>query len=74
MSDIIPVKVRRKLRDRKIRSLSKSGFSMDEICKVMSELGMGVSKTTVFFAVNGRSKEEERVRWQKRARNKKLKS
>ena len=29
---------------------------MDEVVKAMSRLGYGVSKTTVFFAINGRSK------------------
>lgn len=46
----IPIKVRKQLRNDKIKTLYKKGFSMDEIC--MAE---GVSKTTVFFAINGRS-------------------
>jgi len=38
-------------RDEEIRRLYKAGFSMNQICEKV-----GVSKTTAFFAVNGRSK------------------
>ena len=49
----IPIKVRKQIRNDKIKTLYRKGFSMDEIC--MTE---GVSKTTVFFAINGRSKKK----------------
>lgn len=54
---IIPIKKRRDARDRIIRTLYNKGkgLSMDEICVEMQRLGQGVSKTTVFFAINGRS-------------------
>jgi hypothetical protein len=58
--DMIPVKVRKEMRDRKIRalyrSLPKEQRSMDQVVLEMRALGYGVSKTTVFFAINGRSK------------------
>jgi transposase len=44
---IIPLKERRRLRDKRIRSLYASGYSMDEIVSAL-----GASKTTVFYAVN----------------------
>lgn len=53
---ILPLKERRKIRDKKIRALHRIGYSYDEICVRMKEQGEGVSKTTVFFAINGRSK------------------
>ena len=45
-----PVSERVKIRTKKIRSLYRAGYSMDEICKMESH-----SKTTVFFAIKGRS-------------------
>lgn len=53
---IVPLKDRIKFRNRKIRSLYKLGYSMEQICAEMNKLGQGVSKTTVFFAIKGRSK------------------
>lgn len=41
----------RRERDRKIVALHRAGCSMNEICRIEH-----VSKTTVFFAINGRSK------------------
>lgn len=52
----IPVKDRMRIRNKQIVGLYRSGLSMDEVVKAMSRLGYGVSKTTVFFAINGRSK------------------
>lgn len=56
---IISSKERRKIRDQKIRALYRKGrgYSMDEIVLIMKKegKGVGVSKTTVFFAINGRS-------------------
>ena len=46
---IIPLKEQRRLRVKRIKALYASGYSMDEVCKVL-----GVSKTTVFFAVKRR--------------------
>lgn len=48
---ILPIKEKKNIRDEKIRMLYKRGYSMDDIC-VMEQ----VSKTTVFFAIQGRSK------------------
>lgn len=53
----IPFKERKIIRDTKIRSLYKKGYSMDQICKMEN-----ASKTTVFFAVNqGRSKKGKKI-------------
>lgn len=51
----IPIKERIKMRNKKIKAFYKVGFSMDEICGQMQKIGYNVSKTTVFFALNGRS-------------------
>lgn len=51
----IPLKVRKKQRDRKIKALYSAGYSMNEIC-----VKEGHSKTTVFFAINGRSSKRRR--------------
>lgn len=49
--EFIPLKVRKRLRDKRIRKLYFiDQLSMNEICKQE-----GHSKTTVFFAINGRS-------------------
>ncbi len=61
-SQIIPARERKKLRDKKIRAFYRLGYSMEEICSEMRKLGEGVSKTTVFFAINGRSKKSEAKR------------
>lgn len=45
---IIPLKEQRRLRNARIKSLYRQGHSMDDICRVLN-----VSKTTVFFAING---------------------
>lgn len=45
--EIIPIKERKKLRDREIRSMYRLGYSMNQICAKLN-----LSKTTVFFAVN----------------------
>lgn len=55
---IIPIKERKRIRDEKIRSLHAQHYSQNEIVAEMSKLGMGVSKTTVFFAIKGRSKKK----------------
>lgn len=58
--EIIPVRVRKEMRDRKIRALyyaqPKGSRSMDSVVHEMKRLGYSVSKTTVFFAIKGRSK------------------
>lgn len=51
----IPLKEQRRLRNARIKSLYSSGFSMNEICRVLN-----VSKTTVFFAVNRPKKAKSR--------------
>lgn len=48
---IIPIRERKRLRDKEIRALYKLGYSMDQIC-----LKLNLSKTTVFFAIKGRGK------------------
>jgi hypothetical protein len=53
--DIIPLKERKRIRDQKIRALYRILKSMDLVVLEMKKLGYGVSKTTVFFVVNGRS-------------------
>lgn len=42
---------RKELRDKKIRAHYRNGLSMNDICEIER-----VSKTTVFFAIHGRSK------------------
>lgn len=49
----LPIKVRKELRDKEIKALYRKGFSMNEICAIQN-----VSKTTVFFAINGRAKKK----------------
>ncbi len=58
--EIIPLKDRKRIRDRKIRALYFSAPaserpSMAEIAAEVNRLGYNVSVTTVFFAINGRS-------------------
>ena len=48
---ILPVKVKKAIRNAKIRELYKAGYTLEDICKTEK-----VSKTTAFFAVRGRSK------------------
>lgn len=71
--DSIPIKERIKMRNKKIKAFYKIGYSMDEVCIEMKKLGYSVSKTTVFFALNGRSKKANERRKKKRAIIKKLK-
>lgn len=63
-TEIIPVKVRKEMRDRKIRALynsqPKGSRSMELVVKEMQRLGYSVSKTTVFFAIKGRSKKSSK--------------
>jgi hypothetical protein len=68
----IPIKERIKMRNRKIKMLYRYGFSMDEVCGEMKKLGYNVSKTTVFFAINGRSKKADDRRKRKGAIIRKL--
>lgn len=68
----IPIKERIKMRNRKIKMLYRYGFSMDEVCIEMKKLGYNVSKTTVFFAINGRSNKANDRRKKKRSIIKKL--
>lgn len=49
----IPRKERIKIRNKRIKALYRAGFSMAEICA-----DQNVSKTTVFFAIKGRSKKK----------------
>ena len=51
--NIVPLKERIKIRNKKIKDLYKIGYSGDEICEMTK-----LSKTTVFFAINGRSKKK----------------
>lgn len=60
------------MRNKKIKAFYKLGFSMEEVCREMQKLGYNVSKTTVFFALNGRSKKANDRRKKKRAIIKKL--
>lgn len=68
----IPVKDRVKLRNNKIKAFYKLGYSMDEVCGEMKKIGYLVSKTTVFFALNGRSNKANARRKNKRSIIKKL--
>jgi len=68
----IPIKERIKMRNRKIKMLYRYGFSMDEVCGEMKKLGYNVSKTTVFFAINGRSRKTIEKRKKKSAIIRKL--
>ena len=52
--EFIPTKERIRVRNKQIVALYKSGMSMDNVVEAMTKLGYSVSKTTVFFAVNGR--------------------
>ena len=47
----IPRKEAKEILYKKIRDLSKLNYSYEEICKMLD-----ISKTTVFFAIRGRSK------------------
>jgi len=49
--NIVPIKERIKIRNKKIKDLSKIGYCLDEIC-AMTKL----SRTAVFYAIRGRSK------------------
>lgn len=69
----IPIKDRVKMRNKKIKAFYKLGYSMDEVCVEMKKIGYAVSKTTVFFALNGRSKKANDRRRNKRSIIKKLK-
>jgi len=50
---MIPIREQKRLRDKEVRALYRAGFSMNQICEKM-----GLSKTTVFFAVKGRIKKQ----------------
>lgn len=50
---IIPIKERKKIQIREIKALYRIGYSMNEISRKMD-----VSKTTVFFALNGRRRKK----------------
>ena len=65
----IPLKELKKLRNKKIVALYRSGFSMDEVAREMQ-----ISKTTVFFAVNGRWTKKAAERRRVRKAIKKLKT
>lgn len=66
--EFIPVKDRIKVRNKQIVALHKSGMSMQDVCAAMLKLGYSVSKTTVFFAINGRWTPEAKARRQARKR------
>ncbi len=55
----IPLKEKLNIRNKKIKAFYRMGFSMDQVCIEMKKLGYIVSKTTVFFALNGRSKKAD---------------
>lgn len=72
-NDFIPSKERKTLRDKKIRALYQTGlYSMDDVVIEMGRLGHGVSKTTVFFAINGRWTKKAADRRRSKKRFKKL--
>ncbi len=59
---------REKIRERnkKIKAIYKIGremhgdaYTIDSVCAEMRQRGESVSRTTVFFAINGRSKKKE---------------
>lgn len=54
---VVPIKERKRMRDNKIRALYKLGYSMNQIC-----VEVGCSKTTVFFAINGRPKKLSQIK------------
>lgn len=54
------------MRNEKIKAFYKLGFSMDEVVVEMKKIGHSVSKTTVFFALNGRSNKANQRRKKKR--------
>lgn len=62
----LPIKVRKQLRNQEIKALYRKGYSMDEICAIQS-----VSKTTVFFAIKGRSKKGSAEKIKNNNKNKK---
>lgn len=62
------------MRNKKIKEFYKLGYSMDEVCVEMKKIGYSVSKTTVFFALNGRSTKANKRRKKKRSIIRKLKN
>jgi len=70
-NSFIPVKERIKIRNRQIVALYKAKMSIDDVCSAMLKLGYQVSRTTVFFAINGRWTKEAKERRQIRNRLKK---
>ncbi len=70
--EFIPVKDRIATRNKQIIALYKSGMSMDDVVGAMLKLGYSVSKTTVFFAINGRWTKAAKERRQKRRALKKV--
>lgn len=73
MKDTISKKERVQRRNKKIKMFYKLGYSMDEVCAEMNKLGYSVSKTTVFFAINGRSTKATDRQRKKRSIIRKLK-
>lgn len=65
-NSFIPVKERIRIRNKQIIALYKSGLSMGDVVTAMLKLGYNVSKTTVFFAINGRWTPEAKARRTKR--------
>ena len=64
----VPYKIRREIRDKEIRALYKTGnYSYDDIAHKV-----GVSKSTIFFAINGRWTKKAKERRQNKKRFKKL--
>ena len=59
---LLPPAMRRELRGKVIRTFYRKGYTMDDICAISRKrpalfyTSSGLSKTTVFFAVNGRAK------------------
>ena len=68
----IPIKDRVKMRNKKIKTFYKLGYSMAEVCKEMKKLGYSVSITTVFFAINGRWTKEAKERRHKKQNIKRI--
>lgn len=50
----LPIKERVELRNKKIRDLHRLNYSTEEISSILN-----VSRTTIFFVINGRTKKKK---------------
>jgi hypothetical protein len=63
IQETIPVKERIRIRNRKIKALWRLHKNLEAVVADINKLGYSVSRTTVFFAINGRvSKEAKKKR------------